>query len=300
MINWVVPLAYTTFGIQAGFLAFELFVSIYIFLYIDQDVFDEVFFEWGNRAWRYQHQPQTALSSFNNPMRYRASTAKGAEPYESINSAYIPRGEKSRYDPTGKFYPAPPGGWENTPSISDEMSDAPTPTRSRRGAAYSSNSDSLTPSETDTSTLNTTAYYGGAYAQSTVNSRRAGLSDVPLPAGSGGTSSSAPSWHAPTITSDSSTVRSLATSVPGGSLRNPTSLRRHSQPAMGARGRRGRSFSMSEQSEGSDEYMSARGRRMPTGRAAAARRAVSGPIDDLESNSYEDVIDEEHWHLREH
>lgn len=54
---------------------------------------------------------------------------------------------------------------------------------------------------------------------------------------------------------------------------------------------------MSE-SEGSDEYMSMRGRRMPTGRAAAARRAVSGPIDDLESNGLDDAIDE-HWHLRE-
>ncbi|WFD36111.1 thymidylate synthase [Malassezia cuniculi] len=297
LINWVVPLAYATFGVQAAFFGFELLFSIYIFLFIDQDVLDEPFFEWGNRAWNYQHQPPTAISSFNNPMRYRASTTKGATQYESLDRAYVPQGEKAGYTP-GNFYPPPPGGWNNTPSVSDESSEK-SQTYSRRGAGYSSQSDSLTPTETETSTLNTT-YYGGAYAQSTVNSRRAGLAEVPLPAGSGGTSSSAPSWHAPTITSDSSTIRSLATSVPGGSIRHPTSLRHASMPvSLGTRGRRGRAYSVSEVSEDSDEYMSARGRRMPTGRAAAARRSVSGPIDDLESNSYTDIAEDEHWHLRE-
>lgn len=297
LINWVVPLAYATFGLQAGFMGFELLFSAYIFFFIDQDVLDEPFFEWGRRAWDSQHQPPAAISSFNNPMRYRASTLKGAEPYETLDRAYVPTGEKAVYSP-GNFYPPPPGGWDNTPSYSDEHSDS-TKSHSRRGAAYSSGSDSFTPSETETSTLNTTNYYGGAYAQSTVNSRRAGLSDVPLPAGSGGTSSSAPSWHAPTITSDSSTVRSLAT---GSSLRHPNAARRVSMPvSLGARGRRGQAYSSSEPSSGdSDEYLSARGRRLANGRPIGPRRIVSGPIEDLESHGDDaSSSDEEGWHLRE-
>lgn len=73
MVNWLVGMSYATFGVQAGFLAFDLLMGAYIFMFLDQDSVSEPFYEWGTRAWEYKYKPSAPLSSIHNPMVYRLS-----------------------------------------------------------------------------------------------------------------------------------------------------------------------------------------------------------------------------------
>ncbi|PWN46623.1 hypothetical protein IE53DRAFT_391212 [Violaceomyces palustris] len=67
LINWAVPLAYATFGVQVLLWAFETVFGLYTFLLLDQESLNEPHFEWGRRAYNYQHSP--------NHQRSRSITA---------------------------------------------------------------------------------------------------------------------------------------------------------------------------------------------------------------------------------
>ena len=308
MVNWLVALCYTTFGLQAGFFAAELFVITYIFLFIDQDTLNEPLYSWGKRGYDYQHQPPAPISSFNQPMAYRASAGSKAPRHMSYPGS-ISSHEK------GGYYEGP---YEREMVLrdgsrlvtSDESSSAlhsgssgSTATWSRRGPGYADHPATHSgrtstlgseSSEADSSTAaSESRYYGGAYANQSVNSRRAGLTDTPVPAGAGGTSS-APAWSAPTITSssDSSTDRAST----GRRVSAPVSL--------GSRGRRGAAYSIHDTdseafgySDAEEPDTSADLRSRPLGRSASmsarARRASDTPRRRAESD------EESGWHLRE-
>lgn len=226
MVNWLVGMSYATFGVQAGFLAFDVLMGAYIFMFLDQDSVSEPFYEWGTRAWEYKYKPSAPLSSIHNPMVYRSS------PENHIHST---RGTSAPYGYNEKYL----DGRAEQERFSDKWSESSSSHRSnRRGASY--NGLSMSEHFTDESSTNGsgTKYYGGAYSRSSVNSRRADLAEAPRPAGTGGTSSGgAPSWHAPTITD-------------ADSIRSPTSLRDMSwksryvsaPSSLSTRGRRGSQY----------------------------------------------------------
>lgn len=225
MVNWVVGMAYATFGIQVAFFAFDLFMSMYMFMFVDQDSMSEPFYEWGTRAWEYKHGTKTPIASMSKPMQYRAKSATPDTYRES--HLYDPHSEKRSYE-----------------SHSDSSRTLSQSRQSRRGTAYSDPSYTDSFSSEDSNTLDgSSQYYGGAYARHTNNSRRAGLREAPTPAGSGVTSSGAPSWTAPTITTEGGSIRRAPSS-----LRNaPHKVRAASTPtSLGARGRRGASYAGSE------------------------------------------------------
>lgn len=225
MVNWVVGMAYATFGIQVAFLAFDLFMAMYMFMFVDQDSLSEPFYEWGTRAWEYKHGAATPIASMSKPMQYRAKSATPDTYRES--HLYDPHSEKQSFE-----------------SRSDSSQTLTQGRSSRRGAAYSDPSYSGSLSSEDSSTLEgSSQYYGGAYARQTNNSRRAGLPEAPTPAGSGGTSSGAPSWIAPTITSEGESTRRAPSSLRSA----PHRVRVASAPtSLGARGRRGASYNGSD------------------------------------------------------
>ena len=226
MVNWVVGMSYATFGVQAGFLAFDLFMAAFIFMFLDQDSISEPFYEWGTRAWEYKHKPQAPLSSIHNPMLYRSSPENRVV---STRDANVPYGYNEKYS----------DGTKGPQSFSEKWSESSSSHHTnRRGASYTD--PSMSDHYTDETSTNGsgTKYYGGAYSRSSVNSRRADLAEAPRPAGAGGTSSGgAPSWHAPTITD-------------ADSKRTPSSLhdmswksRYVSAPSfLSARGRRGSQY----------------------------------------------------------
>lgn len=231
MVNWVVGMAYATFGIQAAFLAFDLLVGLYLFMFVDQDSVSERFYEWGTRAWEFRHKPHAPLASVNNPMLYRANPdGRGATMHNSHRGTGVPYGYNEKYSDDATFRDSP---------ISDDWSNSSSSHRSnRRGAVYSDPSMSEQLTDESASSGSRSNYYGGAYSRSSVNSRRAGLKEAPRPAGSGGTSSGgAPSWHAPTIT-DADSVR-----VPSSIRTAPRKQRHASAPqSLGSRGRRGMTY----------------------------------------------------------
>lgn len=75
LINWAVPLAYATFGVQVLLWALETTFGLYLFLFLDQDSLNEPHFTWGRRAfdWKRSAKQQLALQQSNNgPTNYRA------------------------------------------------------------------------------------------------------------------------------------------------------------------------------------------------------------------------------------
>lgn len=318
LINWVVPLAYTTFGIQAGFMAFEGFFTSYIFLFIDQETINELFWEWGRRAYDYQHQAPSALSSFNNPMKYRQSDNSrrlggasffGNSPRDDMYEDY---NEKRYYDEDAGHTGIRPGTFVNGPyadSQTDRFSQnsseySSSGQRSRRGVSYNDPSSNSSVSDS-TTVASLSNYHGGAYSRQSVNSRRAGLSEAPTPAGAGGTGSlRAPSWTAPSITSDGDTVRGTDSLRPPSSrLGFAHSSRRVSAPvSLGSRGRRGTAYTASEDGYEEDEYATAGATSEGLGRSASTRmpssRANRARIADAQRRRFSND-DETGWHLRE-
>lgn len=291
MINWVVGMAYATFGIQAAFLAFDLLVGAYIFMFLDQDSISEPFYEWGNRAWEYKHKPAAPLSSVHNPMLYHANPeARGARMYGPHYD------EKYSYDSTLRE------------SYSDKWSRSTLAEHppNRRGVAYSDPSVSDRMSDESSTLASETRYYGGTYSRSSANSRRAGLAEAPRPAGSGGTSSGgAPSWKAPSVTTDSGSTR-----APVSIRAKPRKPRHASAPqSLGSRGRRGTSYlsrdsdTLDDHSEVTESMINSRAYDdndfMPAGRGVSSRRIRRHRnVDGDDADDY-DTDDDDGWHLRE-
>ncbi|KAL4401870.1 hypothetical protein ACI68E_001521 [Malassezia pachydermatis] len=292
MINWVVGMAYATFGIQVAFFAFDLFMVAYMFLFVDQDSISEPFYEWGTRAWEYKHQREAPISSVHNPMMYRA---KGG-PIGGATT--LGRGGDTRYKEKDIYEGVTESSNTYRDSSYTETDSSSSATRrgySRRGAAYSDPSNSDTISDDSSTVASSSNHYGGAYSRHTVNSVRAGLGEAPMAAGTGGTNAGVPTWSAPSITTDGDSVMRPHTSIRGG----PRQVRHVSAPiSLGSRGRRGTSYggdsaldtvdddfeSFTEDYEGSE-------RRPSTGPAAGrdwrrSRRRVS-------------MDEESGWHLRE-
>lgn len=290
MVNWIVGMAYATFGIQVGFLAFDSLVATYMFLFVDQDSLSEPFYEWGTRAWEYRHQPDAALASTNQPMQYRSGGlggAMGASAYGRPSRAASEYKEKDPYDCVSSSSHTYHDDYSYTDG--DSNSSATRKGRPpRRGAAYSdrSYSDSVSDDSTLASSSN---HYGGAYSRHTVNSRRAGLPEAPSVAGAGGTNAGVPSWTAPSITTDGGSMRS-----PPMSLRNPPRQVRHaSMPlALGSRGRRGTSYTTNDNDTSilEEDFQSVDDADLSASRQDASksrsRRRVS-------------MDEESGWHLRE-
>lgn len=76
LTNWVVPLAYATFGVQALLFALELLFGLYTFLYLDQESLSEPHFSWGRRAYDYRvGANQSGSAGRGNAYRARAINA---------------------------------------------------------------------------------------------------------------------------------------------------------------------------------------------------------------------------------
>lgn len=311
LLNWTVPLAYATFGLEAGLLGFELLFTSYIFLFIDQEVLNEVNYEWGRRAYEFQHQPPSALSSFNNPMQYRAQSRNisggksgGARLFgKEEPDMYEQYNEKRYYDEdAGRTGYKSGGGFANgTPDGMSEYSSeySSSGQRSRRGAAYN---DPSSYSGSETSTMASLSnYHGGAYSRQSVNSRRAGLAEAPMPAGAGGTSAlRAPSWTAPSITSDGDTMRD-SISPPESRTGVAGQNRRVSAPvSLGSRGRRGAAYAASEDGfDDPDEYRTAVPSEGVTRSASTRGARPVGPRTKQMPRRRMSADEESGWHLRE-
>ncbi|PKI84878.1 hypothetical protein MVES1_001372 [Malassezia vespertilionis] len=306
IINWVVPLAYTTFGVQAAFLGFECIMLSYMFLFIDQDSINEPFYSWGQRAYDFRHPPQAALASSNQPMLYRPKGRPAAERGNFMDNkrggdAYQTYNEKRYYDEDGFSTLRHSSASGSGSSQFDEKSMV-SHAQSSRGRDYSDPS-SASASTFDSGTIASQSnYYGGAYSRASANGRRAGLTEAPVPAGAGGTGTMrAPTWSAPSITTDGDSVRDNGSWSP--SLRNAASMRqgrRVSAPvSLGARGRRGTAYVQSDNgTDLSDEYTSAIVPDLKRTNSAKARNPASGRL----ANAMRDQFDgdeESGWHLRE-
>lgn len=76
LINWAVPLAYATFGVQVLLWFFETAFGLYTFLLLDQESFNEPHFAWGRRAYDWKHsQGNHRGSTGSNTYRARAVAA---------------------------------------------------------------------------------------------------------------------------------------------------------------------------------------------------------------------------------
>lgn len=76
LTNWVVPLNYAAFGVQAALFAFELLFGLYTFLYLDQESLSEPHFAWGRRAYDYRTGAnQSGSAGRGNAYRARAINA---------------------------------------------------------------------------------------------------------------------------------------------------------------------------------------------------------------------------------
>ncbi|WFD31437.1 hypothetical protein MSPP1_002472 [Malassezia sp. CBS 17886] len=314
-INWVVPLAYTTFGCQAGFFAFELFVTTYMFLFLDQDVVNERFFDWGKRAYDYQHQPQAAIASFNRPMQYRPRPVEKRGAFFNVGRR---RGDEDQYrdEKTPSSHSHELNGSAGPHAGLDGFSEhgsaitGSSGSYSRRGAGYSD----PTPSQSEEgSVASLSNYYGGAYSQRSANSRRAGLEDAPVPAGAGGTSAAAPehgyspSWSAPSITSDG---QDSASRTPSSLRDSAAQAKRHvSAPLMlGSRGRRGAAYAgtddghHTEMSEDPEDFRSAAApsdAAPPSSLSRGAPRHPSAAKLARATRRRFSADEENGWHLRE-
>ncbi|KAN0065461.1 hypothetical protein ACQY0O_001297 [Thecaphora frezii] len=80
LINYAVPLAYATFGVQVALWAIESLVGAYLFLFLDQESLNEPHFEWGRRAYDYQ-EFQVAKSMISVPLRTSAILAPSSRAY---------------------------------------------------------------------------------------------------------------------------------------------------------------------------------------------------------------------------
>lgn len=79
LTNWVVPLAYATFGVQVLLFVFEFVFGMYTFLYLDQESLSEPHFSWGRRAYDYRvGAGQSGSASRGNAYRARAINADGS------------------------------------------------------------------------------------------------------------------------------------------------------------------------------------------------------------------------------
>jgi len=78
LTNWVVPLAYATFGMQVLLWFFETAFGLYTFLYLDQESLNEPHFAWGRRAYDYRTGAnQSGSAGRGNAYRARAVPAEG-------------------------------------------------------------------------------------------------------------------------------------------------------------------------------------------------------------------------------
>ncbi|PWN30981.1 hypothetical protein BDZ90DRAFT_277396 [Jaminaea rosea] len=76
LINWAVPLAYATFGVQVLLWFFETSFGLYTFLLLDQESFNEPHFAWGRRAYDWKHNSSAHRGSTgSNTYRARAVAA---------------------------------------------------------------------------------------------------------------------------------------------------------------------------------------------------------------------------------
>lgn len=69
LINWAVPLAYATFGVQVLLWFVETVFGMYTFLLLDQESLNEPHFAWGRRAYDWAHSREAAEmggSRYNN------------------------------------------------------------------------------------------------------------------------------------------------------------------------------------------------------------------------------------------
>ena len=73
LIGYTVALAYTTFGVQVFLWACETLFGVYTFLFLDQESLNEPHFEWGRRAYNYQHEQPSRSAAFGaRPLRASA------------------------------------------------------------------------------------------------------------------------------------------------------------------------------------------------------------------------------------
>lgn len=101
LINWAVPLAYATFGIQVLLWFFETAFGLYTFLLLDQDSLNEPHFSWGRRAydWKYSlRSGQRGSTGSGNSYRARA-VATGGGAAAGAGAAGV---KGSRLSPNGR------------------------------------------------------------------------------------------------------------------------------------------------------------------------------------------------------
>lgn len=290
IINWIVPMAYATFGIQAAFFGFEVLMLTYMFLFVDQDVVSEPFSEWGQRAYNFQQNAQSTMTSFNDPMKYRATSNRGmggASMYQDRGNTYDDKHDRYYDEDAESSERAPSREKDDLTDISSEYGSSGKHS-GRRGAAYT---DSSTMSSDESNVDNLSSYHGGAYSRRSTNNRRSSLSQAPPPAAANaGSTLHAPSWNAPSITSDGESMPSESTQSPIASRGHyARQNRRVSAPvSLGARGRRGAAYGPSD--EGAED-----GAALPAAVSRARGRLGARNL----SGTAPSVSDETGWHLRE-
>ncbi|EPQ30729.1 uncharacterized protein PFL1_01630 [Pseudozyma flocculosa PF-1] len=137
LINYVVPLAYATFGVQVLLWAIETVVGLYIFLFLDQESLNEPHFEWGRRAYNYQKTSQPRSSMIGRPMRASAAGAPAAQSYRNVGRRG-PESVSDRSSVTGSGgSPGRRGAQYAEPDMESRASQPVSlGSRGRRGAAY--------------------------------------------------------------------------------------------------------------------------------------------------------------------
>lgn len=115
LINWAVPLAYATFGVQVFLWLFETAFGLYTFMLLDQESLNEPHFTWGRRAYDWKHSGSSGhrgSTGSGNTYRARAVAAGGAGAAAGAagaGSTRVPAGGRGR---RGAAYNDPEAGSE--------------------------------------------------------------------------------------------------------------------------------------------------------------------------------------------
>lgn len=102
LINWAVPLAYATFGVQVLLWFFETSFGLYTFLLLDQESFNEPHFTWGRRAYDWKHSGLSHSGSGGaNTYRARAVAAGAGAGAVGAGAGAAAAGNNATYSPGG-------------------------------------------------------------------------------------------------------------------------------------------------------------------------------------------------------
>ncbi|CAO1622645.1 unnamed protein product [Parajaminaea phylloscopi] len=138
LINWAVPLAYATFGVQVFLWLFETAFGLYTFLLLDQESLNEPHFAWGRRAYNWKHSARSGhRGSTGSGNTYRARAVAAGAGAGAAAGASGPDGAS----PTGR---GRRGAAYNDP---EAMTDGPASHRPEHEEADSELAEEMTESE---------------------------------------------------------------------------------------------------------------------------------------------------------